>query len=88
MNLHHMRVTQSVPILRDRRACATPSVTPQPKPGPAVPVVLNSEARGLTNRANANAKDFAAPSLKGYDWVGAGLDKLAAQGEFGSGATG
>jgi hypothetical protein len=53
-----------------------------------VPVVLNSEARGLTNRANANAKDFAAPSLKGYDWVGAGLDKLAAQGEFGSGATG
>jgi hypothetical protein len=53
-----------------------------------VPVILNGEARGLTNRTNANAKDFAAPGLKGYDWVGAGLDKLAAQGEFGSGATG
>jgi hypothetical protein len=53
-----------------------------------VPVILNGEARGLTNRANANAEDFATPSLKGYDRVGPGLDKLAAQGEYGSGATG
>jgi hypothetical protein len=49
-----------------------------------VPIILNSELRGLTNRANAETKCFAAPSLKRKGGIKTSREQLATQIEYGS----
>ena len=49
-----------------------------------MPIILDSELHGLTNRANAKTKCFAAPSLKRKGRIKTSREQLATQIEYGS----